>query len=104
MNLANADKVTATVASNASGGKITLHADTPESEPIATIDVPVTGPVTYTIDHTEIEVTELGYVHVQAQLTKKLTGVHDVYVVFHAPDLRIDSLAFERKAANASKN
>lgn len=92
VNLTDITSVTASVASDQQGGTITLHAGSPESEAIATIHVPVTERVTYTIDQTEVSVTELGYTEVDAPLVKRLNGVYDLYVVFHQSDLRIDRL------------
>ncbi|MFC4321438.1 glycoside hydrolase family 3 protein [Litchfieldia salsa] len=92
VNLSKAKKITASVASNVNSGQITLHIGSPDSEPFATIDVPVTDKVTYTAKNTEVQVNELGYVDVAAELTKKVKGTHDVYVVFKKADLRIDSL------------
>lgn len=99
VNLTEMTNVTASVAAAQSGGKITLHVGSPNSEAIATIQVPVTGPVTYTLDKTEVSVTELDYTKSTAPLVKRLSGVHDLYIVFHQPDLRIDSLKFETEAA-----
>jgi len=98
VNLNGATKVTARVASDAAGGVITLHAGSPQSAPIAVIDVPTTAPTSYKIDNANVQVQELGYSEVTAELsTSNLSGVHDLYVVFKAPDLRIDSLAFAVK-------
>lgn len=96
VNLSNATKVTARVATNQAGGQITLHAGSPHNEAIATIAVPVTEATTYTLPLTEVEVTELDYVDVEEKLKTQGSGIHDLYVVFHAPDLRLDSLTFER--------
>ncbi|CAN7264696.1 glycoside hydrolase family 3 C-terminal domain-containing protein [Paenibacillus sp. LjRoot153] len=100
VNLTAAKRVTARVASNASGGIITLHTDSPSSAPIAVIDVPVTGPKSYTIANAGVPVTELGYTDITVDLSNTtLKGDHDLYVVFKAPDLRIDTLSFQTKPA-----
>jgi len=101
---AGSRSVTASVATDGPGGKITLHLDSPDSAPIATIDVPTTGMRTYTVNHTNVTVKELGYTDVAADLSDaKLAGQHTLYVVFHAPDLRIDSLAFEGASRKSDK-
>ncbi|WP_183041057.1 glycoside hydrolase family 3 protein [Salipaludibacillus neizhouensis] len=94
VNLSKVKQVTANVATNVKGGQISLHAGSPDSEAIAVIDVPVTGPVTYTAKNTEVEVNELGYEEVSGELIRKISGVHDLYVVFNEADLRIDSLSW----------
>lgn len=96
VDLTNAKSVKASVASDAAGGIITLHADSPSSAPLAMIEVPATKPRSYTIANASVTVTELAYVDVEAELSNtSLKGKHNLYVVFKAADLRIDSLAFE---------
>jgi beta-glucosidase len=96
--LTGSQKVTASVAADTAGGKITLHADSVNSEPFAEINVPTTGPKTYTIQNAGVTVNELGYREVTVDLGKNAPkGQHTIYVKFHAPDLRIDSLAFKVK-------
>lgn len=96
VNLTAANKVTASVASTTTGGMITLHADSPDSMPLATLGVPVTGPKSYTIANAGVLVNELGYQDVTVDLSQAApNGNHDLYVVFHEPDLRIDSLSFD---------
>jgi len=95
---AGSRKVTASVAADGAGGTITLHADSIDSAPIAVIPVPSTGMKTYAIDSAGVTVKELGYTDVTVDLeSSKLTGQHTLYVVFHAPDLRIDGLSFDKK-------
>ncbi|WP_138752575.1 glycoside hydrolase family 3 C-terminal domain-containing protein [Paenibacillus sinopodophylli] len=99
VDLTGTTSVSASVASDGAGGIITLHADTPNSAPIAMIEVPATQPVSYTIANASVPVTELGYVDVTADLSNtSLKGKHTLYVVFKAADLRIDSLAFVSKS------
>jgi beta-glucosidase len=99
VNLTGAKKVKASVATDAAGGIITLHADSPASAPIAVIDVPQTQVNAYKISNANVQVQELGYTNVEVDLSNtSVTGVHDLYVVFKAPDLRIDSLAFTVEA------
>ena len=63
-------------------------------------NVPVTGQHSHTIANAGASVMELGYTDVTINLSStKLTGNHDLYVVFNAPDLRIDSLSFPTKMA-----
>jgi beta-glucosidase len=96
--LTGSQKVTASVAADTAGGKITLHADSVNSEPFAEINVPTTSPKTYTIQNAGVTVNELGYREVTVDLGKNApNGQHTIYVKFHAPDLRIDSLAFKVK-------
>jgi beta-glucosidase len=96
--LTGSQKVTASVAADTAGGKITLHADSVNSEPFAEINVPTTSPKTYTIQNAGVTVNELGYREVTVDLGKNAPkGQHTIYVKFHAPDLRIDSLAFKVK-------
>jgi len=96
VDLTDVLQVTASVASDATGGTITLHVDSPHNEPIATIAVPETEPVSYTIDNAGVQVTELGYTDVTVDLSDtNVTGIHDLYVVFKEADLRIDSLSFQ---------
>ncbi|NOU62843.1 carbohydrate-binding protein [Paenibacillus sp. LMG 31461] len=100
VNLTAAKQITARVASNTSGGVITLHADSPTNAPIAVLDVPITGPKSYTIVNANVAVTELGYTDITVDLSNTtLIGNHDLYVVFKAPDLRIDTLSFQTKPA-----
>ncbi|MHA7965829.1 glycoside hydrolase family 3 C-terminal domain-containing protein [Paenibacillus sp. CAU 1782] len=95
VNLTGAKKVKASVATDAGGGVITLHADSPANAPIAVIDVPQTQMNAYKISNADVQVKELGYTDVEVDLSNtSITGIHDLYVVFKAPDLRIDSLAF----------
>jgi beta-glucosidase len=94
--LTGSKKVTASVASDGEGGKITLHAGSVDNQPFAEIDVPKTNKNTYTIENAGVMVNELGYVNVTAELKNSLPkGQNTIYIVFHAPDLRIDSLTFE---------
>ncbi|WML27297.1 glycoside hydrolase family 3 C-terminal domain-containing protein [Neobacillus sp. OS1-33] len=96
--LTGSRSVTASVASDGSGGKITLHADSVDSAPYAVINVPKTEKNTYSIDNAGVQVNELGYTNVTVDLGKNAPkGQHTLYVVFESPDLRIDSLAFEVK-------
>ncbi|WP_175596808.1 glycoside hydrolase family 3 C-terminal domain-containing protein [Bacillus sp. MRMR6] len=96
--LTGSKKVTASVASDAAGGKITLHAGSVDSAPFAEINVPTTGKNTYTIENAGVTVNELGYTEVTVDLGKNAPkGQNVIYVKFHAPDLRIDSLAFKVK-------
>lgn len=97
VDLTGAQKVKASVASNAKGGTISLHADKPDSVPLAVWNVPVTEPVSYKISNANVSVKELGYAEVEAEISSNLSGVHDLYVVFHEPDLRIDGLSFTLK-------
>ncbi|MEK4435943.1 glycoside hydrolase family 3 C-terminal domain-containing protein [Paenibacillus sp. FSL K6-2862] len=97
VDLTGAHKVKASVASNAKGGTISLHADKPDSVPLAVWNVPVTEPVSYKISNANVSVKELGYAEVEAEISSALSGVHDLYVVFHEPDLRIDGLSFTVK-------
>ncbi|MGO4543376.1 glycoside hydrolase family 3 C-terminal domain-containing protein [Paenibacillus sp. 2TAB23] len=100
VDMTGALRVSASVASDAAGGIITLHADSPSSAPIAMIEVPTTQPRSYTIANAAVPVTELGYVDVHSDLSNtSLKGEHHLYVVFKSADLRIDSLAFESEAA-----
>jgi hypothetical protein len=94
VDLTDAASVTATVATNAEAGKISLHLDSPDGEVIAELDVPVTEPVTYTIEDTETEWTELGYEAVSADLLQSVEGTHNVYIVFEGAKLRIDKMQF----------
>lgn len=96
--LTGSQKVTASVATDTVGGKITLHADSVNSAPFAEINVPTTDPKTYTIQNAGVTVNELGYTDVTVDLGKNAPkGQHTIYVKFHLPDLRIDSLAFKVK-------
>ncbi|WP_123043741.1 glycoside hydrolase family 3 C-terminal domain-containing protein [Cohnella candidum] len=88
-----AKKLTARVGTNGSGGNITLRADSPGGAPFASFAVPVTGKTTYTMPTAADQtVNELGYIDVEADVSQTPSGLHTVYVVFDAPDLRIDSL------------
>ncbi len=91
-DFAGAKKLVAQVASNGSGGSITLRAGSPSNEPFATIPVPVTNPVSYTMPNTNLIVNELGYTAVEVDVTQAPVGSQTVYVVFDAPDLRIDRI------------
>jgi len=94
--LTGSKQVTASVASDVTGGKITLHSGSVTSEPFAEFEVPKTGKNSYTIENAGVPVNELGYTDVTVDLEGKLPkGPNTVYVVFHSPDLRIDRLSFE---------
>lgn len=95
-----AKSIVARVASNGNGGTITLRADSLSNAPFATIEVPVTAKTTYTMPTAANQtVNELGYVEVEAALSNVPSGQHKVFVVFDAPDLRIDSLKAESAVA-----
>ncbi|WP_127493284.1 glycoside hydrolase family 3 C-terminal domain-containing protein [Paenibacillus glycanilyticus] len=97
-------KISAKVATNVAGGNITLRADSPTAEPFATIPVPVTDKVTYTMQGAADQtVNELGYVEQEVNVTDAPAGLHTVYVVFDAPDLRIDSLSVTETAFAITK-
>ncbi|WP_405141620.1 glycoside hydrolase family 3 C-terminal domain-containing protein [Paenibacillus sp. FSL H7-0942] len=96
-DLTGAQKVKATVASNVQGGTISLHADALDTAPLAVWNVPVTEPISYKISNANVTVKELGYVDVDADISAAVSGVHDLYLVFHESDLRIDSLSFTLK-------
>ncbi|MEK0314631.1 glycoside hydrolase family 3 C-terminal domain-containing protein [Cohnella sp. 56] len=103
-NFANAKKITALVGTAGGGGSITLRADSPTAEPFATIDVPTTGKTTYVMPNAADQtVNELGYTAVTADVLHAPAGEHMVYVVFNAPDLRIDSLAVTETAFGIAK-
>ncbi|WP_100404313.1 glycoside hydrolase family 3 protein [Bacillus solitudinis] len=103
--LTGSDRVTASVASDANGGLITLHAGSVENEPFAEIEVPKTEKNTYTIENAGVLVNELGYTDVTVNLGKNAPrGQETVYVVFHAPDIRIDSLTFQNASSNKSNS
>jgi beta-glucosidase-like glycosyl hydrolase len=105
VNLEDIEEVTASVAAAGNGGFITLCADSPTAAPFAYIEVPQTEVNTYVAANTVstdfpdgVTVNELGYVDVTANVIGSLSGIHDVYVVFKAADLRIDSLLFAAAA------
>jgi beta-glucosidase-like glycosyl hydrolase len=105
VNLEDIEEVTASVAAAGNGGFITLCADSPTAAPFAYIEVPQTEVNTYVAANTVstdfpdgVTVNELGYVDVTANVIGSLSGIHDVYVVFKAADLRIDSLLFTAAA------
>lgn len=96
VDLTGAKQVTASVASDAAGGTITLHTASPYNEPIAIVEVPETEAVSYTIENAGVTVKELGFTNVTVPLEHtSMTGAQNLYVVFHSADLRIDSLSFE---------
>lgn len=103
VNISNARKVTARVATNVKGGKISLHVGSPEGKEIAVFEVPKTEPTSYTLKNTEVEVNELGYVDVTAELNKRVSGNNNLYVVFHDADLRIDSLTWSKQGKDLSE-
>jgi beta-glucosidase len=105
--ITNAYEVTARVATNnSSGGTISLYLDSISSgDPIATIDVPVTSSVTVDADGIGMTANELGYEDVTVDLDNtSITGSHDIYIVFNAPDLRIDSLNFTLDSSGSSSS
>lgn len=85
------------------GGKISLHVGSPEGKEIAVFEVPKTEPTSYTLKNTEVEVNELGYVDVTAELNKRVSGNNNLYVVFHDADLRIDSLTWSKQGKDLSE-
>lgn len=88
-----AKKLIANVASTGAGGNITLRADSPSNAPFATIAVPATGVTTYAMPTAADQtVKELGYTAVEAAIDNAPSGLHTVYVVFDAPDIRVDSM------------
>ena len=92
VDLTNATKFTLSVASKDSAGDIEIHLDSPTGPLIAVAEVPVTSPVTYDLEGSDVSVTELGYVNVDANIQNS-TGVRDVYIVFGAPELRVATLS-----------
>ncbi|CAN7370250.1 glycoside hydrolase family 3 C-terminal domain-containing protein [Paenibacillus sp. LjRoot153] len=104
VDFTGAQKITARVGTKGSGGTITLRADSPSNAPFATIQVPVTGKVTYTMPTAADQtVNELGYVDVETVVSNAPVGQHTIYVVFNEPDLRIDSLKTTQNALTINK-
>lgn len=111
VDLQNVSSIKANVATQAAKGTIELRADSPKGDLLGTIDFTKTAPKKYTVATTgenpdaaqEMTVQELGYKTIQTDLEKKLTGVHDVYVVFKTADARIDTVQFVKKAQTATE-
>lgn len=93
----NLEKVFAKVASKVKNGTISLILDSPENEAFATIPVSTTGKSSYVVNEIPYgaRARELEYNEVETEIKKKIDGVHDLYLKFNEPNLRIDSLKFE---------
>jgi beta-glucosidase len=97
VDLSKVKSVRVKVATNKAPGTISLHANNMNTEPFATINVPVTEKVTTNIQGGTGTMNELGYVYVDVDIiSARPSSVHDVYVVFGDADLRIDSITFEK--------
>jgi beta-glucosidase len=95
VNLTNATKFSLSVASKDAAGDIQLRLDSPTGPLLAKAEVPVTSPVTYNLQDSQVKVTELGYVDVDAAFVTEVSGIHDLYIVFGAPELRLATLAVD---------
>ncbi len=97
VNLDGANHFTFEVASKDAAGTIEVRLDSPTGALLATVNVPVTGPVTYDLrdsgagDNAPVEITELDFTDVTAAFETQVTGAHDIYLVFQQPELRVAS-------------
>ncbi|MDL2327607.1 glycoside hydrolase family 3 C-terminal domain-containing protein, partial [Ruminococcaceae bacterium OttesenSCG-928-A11] len=110
VDLTGLTEISAYVATDKTAGNIELWADAPGAggTKIATLAVPVTEVVYVDADGilntqnnqqnanveggVQAESSELGYALVETTTDASLSGTHDLYVVFKAADLRIDTL------------
>ncbi|MDO4339906.1 MAG: glycoside hydrolase family 3 C-terminal domain-containing protein [Eubacteriales bacterium] len=94
VNLDNIQKFTASVAYNKEGDTgIEVHLDAPDGEMIAEFTFGATEETSYTVDAVEdYDVHELTYTDVEVPLSAKVSGIHDLYLVFKNADTRIYSI------------
>ncbi len=97
--LTGSTKFTLSVASKDTAGDIQLRLDSPTGPLLAVAEVPVTGPVTYNLNDSEVGVTELEYADVEANFVTNVSGIRDVYIVFREADLRLATLSVDGGAA-----
>ena len=111
-NLTGVTKLTFSVASQFEAGSFEVRLDSPDGALLTTLDVPKTEPeTTYLRDsggvrmysghstndwaYPGVAATELQYVDVEAAVSNSVAGIHDLYLVFNAPDLRVATAQFE---------
>ncbi len=101
VDLTGKTAVTAEIASIHKVNRLELHLDTPDGVLLAAIDCDGTEPVRYTLPNTGAQpeayppmpAYELGYRAETAPLSAAVSGIHDVYIVFRNPDLRVGSMS-----------
>lgn len=100
----NATSMTFRVASNGDENpSFDVKLDAPDGETIASVTFDQTSPVEYDIKETgenpdayaDQHVIELGYTEVTVPI-EGVTGVHDVYLVFNAAEVRVDTMQVEK--------
>jgi beta-glucosidase len=97
VKLTGSTKFTLSVASKDAAGDIQIRLDSPTGPVLAVAQVPKTSPRTYNLKDSDVSVTELGYVNVDANITTKVSGIRDIYIVFGAPELRVATLSVDSK-------
>jgi beta-glucosidase len=95
VKLTGSTKFTLSVASKDAVGDIQIRLDSPTGPLLAVAQVPITSPVTYNLKDSDVGVTELGYVNVDANIKTKVSGNRDIFIVFGAPDLRVATLSVD---------
>jgi beta-glucosidase-like glycosyl hydrolase len=115
MDLTNVSGLAFSVASQFEAGGFEVRLDSPAGQLLATVAVPKTEPaVTYLRDsggvrmysghstedwvYPGVATTELQYADVRAEIVGSAAGVHDIYLVFGAPDLRVATMQAEYSA------
>jgi beta-glucosidase len=104
LDLSNAKAVTLSLGStNANTAGVELRLDSPDGRSIGHFDIANTGASSYSIPATDlaaaIPVRELAYKDVTAAVPADVTGVHDVYLMFSAPDVRARDFTVEPRVA-----
>ena len=91
------------VASIHTENTVELRLDSPDGECLASISFGNTEPVEYRIPNTgakadqypEMKVRELGYTDIVGKLNKSVSGIHDLYLVFRNPDIRLAEMQID---------
>lgn len=95
VRLDGSSEVTLRAAAIKDGEKISIRLDSREGQLLTEIKVNQTAPVTQTIEGLTAdgttETTELGYVE-YTQKTVSADGIHNLYIIFSDPDIRLDWL------------
>ncbi|WP_426595690.1 glycoside hydrolase family 3 C-terminal domain-containing protein [Cellulomonas sp. McL0617] len=92
VNFSGADTISLAVAAKAASS-VDVRLDSPAGPTVAHVSADATGPTQYVIPGTtpagDIPVSETAYTTKTVDLTQKVKGTHDVYLVFAAPDVRV---------------
>lgn len=103
VNLTGAKQFNLSAAAQKEGGEIEIRMDSHDGPLLAVASVPVTESVNYQLSDSDVGVTELGYVNVNADLLDEVSGVKDLYLVFKALDLRVSTLSVDSEPSNGTE-